>query len=186
MNSSRQIQKRNRLKLILVAAIFLVPMLIAVALGMAGWHPGTKSHGRPILPQRSFADVPVALAAGGQYAWRDTQPRMTLIALPGPGCARRCVRQLALMRNARITLNEKQDRLRLLYLGRPPQAPDAAAVMHAWTVGRDTTGKLERYRPHAVDSVSAVLVESNGTALTWYPARFDANGLSQDLHKVLR
>lgn len=186
MNAGRQIQKRARRTLIVVAAIFLVPGLIAGALVVSGWQPGARSNGKPILPQRSFGHVPVALASGGQYAWHDATPRMTLIALPGPDCARRCVQQLALMRNARITLNQKQDRLRLLYLGTPPQASDAAAVMQAWTVGHDTEGKLQQFRPQAADSVSAVLVESNGTALTWYPARFDANGLSQDLHKVLR
>lgn len=186
MNVNTHMQKRNRLKFLLVGAVFLVPGLIAFAMLMAGWRPGTSSSGKPILPQRSFAKVPIALAAGGRYAWHDTRPRMTLIALPGPDCAQKCVRQLMLMRNARITLNMKQGRLRLLYLGPPPQAPDAAEVMRSWTVGRDTQGKLQRFRPHTPDSVSAVLVESNGTALTWYPARFNANGLSRDLHKVLR
>jgi len=31
-----------------------------------------------------------------------------------------------------------------------------------------------------------VLVESNATALAWYPAGFDPNGLRKDLQKVIR
>ena len=91
-------------------------------------------------------------------------------------------------------LGRNQNRLRLLYLGSPPAGqtvsgqylslganPDAT-----WLLGSDGDGKFARYRPSEPDSVAAVLVESNGTALSLYPAGFDAAGLAQDLQKVIR
>ena len=55
-----------------------------------------------------------------------------------------------------------------------------------WTIGRDVEDKLASYRPVSADSVSAVLVESNGTALSYYPAGFDAAGLLRDMRKVIK
>jgi hypothetical protein len=47
-------------------------------------------------------------------------------------------------------------------------------------------GRLAVYRPATADSVSAVLVESNGTALALYPAGMDAASLLRDMRKVIR
>jgi hypothetical protein len=180
------LRNRRRLQLILVAAIFVAPFLAALLLYRAGWQPGTKSSGQPILPQRSFTGIDVALADGGHWAWRDSEPRMTLVALPGPDCATSCVDTLALMRNARITLNRNMGRLRLLYVGTPPAGAAAGAVARDWQVGRDVADALASFRPSRPDSVAALLVESNGTALLHYPAGFDPSGLRKDLQKVIR
>lgn len=184
MNAEKQ--ARGRWQLALVALAFLAPAIAALILGKLGWQPGTSSFGEPILPQRSFAKVSVTLANGDPYAWRASTPRMTLIALPGPACARACVAQLTLMRNARITLHEDQSRLRLLYLGAVPSDAANAALMAEWQHGRDDNDALAQWRPSEPDSVAALLVESNGTALLYYPSGFDVNGLRKDLTQVIR
>ena len=86
---------------------------------------------------------------------------------------------------ARVTLNRNRSRLRLLYLGTPPADDDRDGMKNYWQIGADVADKLVSYRPTAPDSVSALLVESNGTALSWYPAGFDATGLRKDLQKVI-
>ena len=50
----------------------------------------------------------------------------------------------------------------------------------------DVEGKLAAYVPSTPDSISAVLVESNGTALSLYPAGFDEPGLLRDMLKVIK
>jgi len=91
------------------------------------------------------------------------------------------------MAKAWVTLNRNQKRLRLLYVGMPPADPGQRAAMESfWTLGRATDGKLDAFRPGATDSVSALLVESNGTALAYYPAGFDGTGLLRDMHKVIK
>jgi len=176
----------NRIKLLLIVGVFALPILAAIVLTLAGWHPGTRSHGQAILPQRSFTGIDIRLADGKAYAWRDSEPRWTLVALPGSDCMDNCMRLLHLMHNARITLNANADRLRLLFVGQPPQGTHAEAVLRHWQLGTDVDHKLDAFRPLGPDSVSAILVEPNGTALTRYRAGFDPNGLKQDLQKVIR
>jgi hypothetical protein len=179
-----------RLKLLAIAAVFAAPMIVAGLLTFTGWQPGGKGYGQPIQPQRNFVDehVRVRLADGSDYAWRNpAEPRMTLVALAGPGCAARCFETLTGMAKAWVTLNRNQKRLRLLYIGAPPADPAQAAAMKAfWVLGSDVDGRLAAFRPAEADSVSALLVESNGTALSYYPAGFDGTGLMRDMHKVIK
>ena len=189
-------RRRSRLKLLLIPAVFAAPIVAAGILTLTGWQPQGKGNGLPILPQRNFATEPVTvtLADGSGYAWRDSQPRLTLVALTGPGCASRCVDTLTKMAAARVTLARNMPRLRLLLVGAPPAGepvtdgrvalganPDASFLL-----GSDEGGKLARYAPAEPDTVSALLVESNGTALSLYPAGFDTTGLRKDLQKVIR
>jgi len=182
--------KASRLKLLAIMAVFAVPIIAAGVLTFTGWQPSGEGYGRPIQPQRNFVDehVQVSLADGREYAWRDpAEPRMTLVALAGPGCAARCFEALTGMAKAWVMLNRNQKRLRLLYVGAPPADPARlGAVKGYWMLGRDSDGKLAAFTPTAPDSVSALLVESNGTALAYYPAGFDGTGLLRDLHKVIK
>jgi hypothetical protein len=179
-------RRRSRLQLLAILGLFAAPALLALVLGARGWQPGVRGHGEPIVPQRGFGAIVVPLADGGVWAWRDREPRMTLLALPGPACAQHCLRTLTLLRNARTLLNRNAVRLRLLYVGAPPAGPEAVVPMAAWTIGTDPANAFAEFRPTAADTVAAILVESNGTALALYRAGFDPNGLRKDLQKVIR
>ena len=181
-------RRKSRLHLVLIGLVFLAPLIAAGVLSLTGWQPGVAGEGQPILPQRNFAqeNVLVELENGGHWAWRDSKPRLTLIALSGPGCASHCVQELTNLAKARAMLNRSQSRLRLLYLGEPPASADAAGLRNYWQIGKDVDGRLAAYRPKTADSVNAVLVESNGTALSLYPAGMDAAGLLRDMRKVIR
>lgn len=188
MTTDPAAQRKSRRALLLIASIFAAPFLVALVLTFGGWQPGAKGNGRPILPQRNFVQeqVTVRLENGQRWPWRDSEPRMTLVAMAGPGCAVRCMRDLTALAKARVMLNRNQSRLRLLYVGAPPSGAGLAAVRNYWQLGIDPDGKLDAYRPATADSVSAVLVESNGTALSLYPVGFDPAGLLRDLQKVIK
>ncbi len=181
-------RRKSRLSLVLIALVFLAPLLVAGVLSVTGWQPGVAGEGQPMLPQRNFAqeNVQVLLEDGKYWAWRDSKPRLTLVALAGPDCATHCFDALTNLAKARAMLNRNQSRLRLLYLGQPPATADVTGLRNYWQVGTDVDGRLDVYRPTQPDSVSAVLVESNGTALSLYPAGMNAAGLLRDMRKVIR
>jgi hypothetical protein len=87
---------------------------------------------------------------------------------------------------ARITLNRNAPRLRLLFVGKPPADAASSGMTSYWQVGQDSKNQFAAFRPSAPDSVAALLVESDGTALSLYPAGFDPTGLRKDLQKVIR
>lgn len=180
--------RAGRLKFLLIILVFAAPIIAAGLLNLGGWQPTGKGFGEPIFPQRNFDQehVRVRLADGRFWAWRDSSPRLTLMALAGPDCAAQCVQALTKMAAARITLNNNAPRLRLLYVGIPPADAATNGMENYWQIGTDVNGVLAKFRPATPDSVSALLVESDGTALTLYPAGFDPSGLRKDLQKVIR
>ena len=90
------------------------------------------------------------------------------------------------MHRARVSLNQKSARVRLLFIGTPPAGAAAATLMQPWLVGRDTDARLAEWAPAVDDGLVAVLVKPDGTALTVYRNGFDASGLRKDLAKVTR
>ena len=189
-------QRAGRLKLLLIMAIFAAPIIMAGLLTVGGYQPSGKGNGLPIAPQRNFAqeNLRVQLPDGKAWAWRAYEPQLSLVALPGAACAAACVETLNKMAAARVTLNRNAPRLRLLLLSAPPATgkvddgrwqPDAN-VDFRWQLGTDADGKLASWRAATPGAVAALLVESNGTALAYYPEGFDPTGLRKDLQKVIR
>ncbi|MEP6882913.1 MAG: hypothetical protein ABI866_13020, partial [Dokdonella sp.] len=113
-------RNRKRLQLVLIASLFVLPVLAALILAGSGWVPGARSFGIGIVPQRSVEDVVVTLADGTPVDWHDRDRRWSLVAIPGRHCAEACILQVDLMHRAKISLNQNATRLRLIYLGTPP------------------------------------------------------------------
>ena len=180
--------RASRLKLLLIMLVFAAPIIVALVLTFAGWQPSGKANGQAVMPQRNFAaeQLPISLSNGDTWAWRAKEPQLTLVALAGPGCAKQCLDVLTKMAAARITLNRNAPRLRLLYVGRPPADAVASGMTGYWKLGQDPMAVLAPFTPTTPDSVAALLVESDGTALSFYPVGFDATGLRKDLQKVIR
>lgn len=185
-------RNRRRLQGLLIVAVFVVPVLVMLGLTLTGWVPRGHSYGQRIQPERDLAAVPVTLKGGQAFAFRNQDAVWTLIALPGPGCAETCLRQLDLVHRAQISLGEHAGKLRLLYLGAEPAefvaAPAGSATRAftaAWTLATTPSDALDAFRATMPDSVSAVLVTPTGEALTRYAAGFDPAGLRADLAKVV-
>lgn len=179
------LRNRRRLQAGLIAAIFVVPVVVAMLLGVLGWGPRGRSYGAPIAPERNLVAVPVQRVGDGTFSFASHDGTWTLVALPGPDCAERCLRQLDLAHRAQIALGKHADKLRLLYLGEPPRGAAARGFTEVWTLATTASHALDDLRARTRDSVSAVLVSPAGEALTRYAAGFDAEGLHRDLKKAV-
>ncbi|HET7561160.1 MAG TPA: hypothetical protein VFJ87_02130 [Rhodanobacteraceae bacterium] len=180
-----EVRNRRRLQAVLIVAIFAVPVIVALVLGLLGWVPHGRSYGQPIQPERDLANVSVQLANGEAFAWTSHAAEWTLVALPGPDCSKTCLGKLDLIHRARIALGRHAGNLRLVYLGTPPAGAVAAGFDKVWTLASTDSHVLDSWRASARDSVSAVLVTPSGRALTRYPAPIDAARLGGDLKRIM-
>ncbi|HEU4857577.1 MAG TPA: hypothetical protein VFS86_09795 [Rhodanobacteraceae bacterium] len=180
------LRNRRRLQLLLIVAIFAASMILAAVMMLSGWSPSTHSYGDRIQPERNLAPVPVQRADGQPFAFADHDLAWTLVALPGPDCAVNCLRQLDLVHRVQITLDKQADKLRLVYLGAPPQGAAAEGFDKVWTLASTSSQALEDLRAKAPDSVSAVLVTPSGKAMLVYPAGFEPTRMRGDLTKAVK
>ena len=180
-----ELRNRRRLQLLLIVAIFAASLIVAGLMMASGWSPPTRSYGEQIRPERDLTQMPVRLSDGKPFAFRQHDPAWTLIALPGPDCAERCLRELDLVHRAQITLDKDAGKLRLVYLGAPPQGVAAEGFGKVWTLATTPSQALDDLRAKAPDSVSAVLVTPSGKAMLSYPAGFDPARMRVDLKKAV-
>lgn len=180
------LRNRRRLQAAVIVGIFAASMIGAAVMMMSGWAPPTRSYGTQIRPARNLAQMPMQLADGKPFAFRNRQAAWTLVALPGPDCAERCLRELDLVHRVQITLDKQADMLRLVYLGAPPQVAAAQGFGKVWTLATTPSRALEDFRAKTPDSVSAVLVTPSGRAMLSYPAGFDPMRLRADLQKAVK
>ncbi|TAN05914.1 MAG: hypothetical protein EPN38_09775 [Rhodanobacteraceae bacterium] len=181
-----ELRNRRRLQLLLIVAIFAGSVILAAGMMLSGWAPSAHSYGQPIEPERPLARMPVKTADGTAFAFTNRTGAWTLLALPGPDCAQRCLRQLDLVHRAQIALGKQADKVRLVYLGPVPAGPAAAGFGKVWVVAGTAAAPLRGLRATAPDSVSMVLVTPSGRALLAYPAGFDPARLHQDLQRAVK
>lgn len=179
-------QNRKRLGLILIIVLFAAPIVTAYVLNAVGWRPsGTRNYGTLIEPPQDLTGARFLLDDGKPLAWKDEEWSWTLIALPGPGCAAKCLERIDELRRARLTLNQNAYRVRVVVLD--PNVPDSAIEsMKPVERARDADEKLAKYRPGASDDVATVLVDPHGFLILSYPAGYDGNLLKKDLARLIK
>jgi hypothetical protein len=178
-------RNRNRWMLIGIATLFIAPILIALALNLAGWRPAnTKAYGSLIDPPRDVSAAAVTLSGGDKLVWRNPQWQWTLIALPGATCAQHCRAALADVLRMRATLGRNAERLRVIYLG-PTLPPELLAASAPLQVGSDDAGTFAALRASADDALALALVDPAGFLMLSYAQGFDVAGVRRDLPKVI-
>jgi hypothetical protein len=108
-------QKQGRIALLLIAAVFVVPILLAAYMYFSGsdWRPGaTTQHGELISPPRMLPDSGLVTASGE----KPIRGVWNLLVLADENCAPACIEALEHIRQIRLSLGPKMTRLQTVYL----------------------------------------------------------------------
>jgi hypothetical protein len=178
--------QRNRLGLILIVLLFAAPLVAAIVLNALGWRPAaTRNYGELIEPPRDLGGARFVLADGKALAWKDANWSWTIFAVPGPGCATKCIARLDELRRARLTLNQNEFRVRVIVLD-DSLAAAMLAALQPLARARDADARLADLRPAAADEVAVALADPHGFLVLRYPVGYDGNGLRKDLARLIK
>lgn len=145
-------RKRSRLYLILLFALFALPLALAWVLQQGGWRPsGSVHHGDLLDPALPVAGLRAAGPDGEPLTEAYLRGRWTLAYLAPADCAADCRENLYKIRQLRLALGKDIDRLQTLAL--LPASPDAGfadwlrqdhAAMTVAVAGDDARALLRR------------------------------------------
>ena len=179
------LQRKNRLILLAITCVFLVPLLTAVVLRQSNWQPQkTRNSGTLVVPPRDITATAMTLANGSKLAWHDPEFRWTLLALPGTQCGAECRMRLDEALRMRLTLGHNAERLRVLYLG-PSLPVDFVTARAPLQAGRDDAGAFAVERARGEDALALVLIDPNGLLMLRYADGYSAQGLRSDIVRVI-
>lgn len=173
-------KRRSRLTLLLVAAVFLVPFLVAALLRFGGWQPGnTRNVGELLQPPLPMSAVNAMRADSGQaWVFENTDYEWTLIAQLPEACGEGCRSTLAVLPNVRTALARHATRLHPFVIGADQAAPFPALEL---------SGALpEPLIARPARGVQVWLVDPHGFLVMRYAEGFDPNGLRRDLSRLIK
>lgn len=182
-------QRRNRVTLLVIAAVFLGSFALAGILRFSGWRPeGTRNHGELLQPPGDLRATTPRLADGEGYAWNPVERTWRILVVPPPGCHAPCVALAGQLDTVWQLFGRQADHVHILWVGTPPAG---ATRNPAWRVLAPDPG-LRAALPRAdeVDGatggVPVYVVDPNGFVILRYPPGFDPGGLRQDVARLLK
>ena len=179
---------RRRRHLLLVASLFVVPVVTAILLyHSVDWRPVVNSRGTLIDPPRTLTVSSLVLADGTTPSADAFQGRWSVIRPVTGGCGASERALLEELARVRLALDKDADRVQRVLVHDGSCAEDAL---------RDDTGDLRVFSaeagflaqfPPSVDGTSGIYVaDPHGNLMMSYPASGSARGLLKDLERLLR
>lgn len=190
--------RRNRAKLLMIIALFLIPPVSAwvvwKSMSMSG-ADSTTNAGTLIVPARPLELAGLELPDASGLPPERLRGRWVYVVFASAGCDERCREQLYLTRQIRLGVNKDTRRVqRLLVLGRAPgsEATEYLAEEHedlTWTVASSAAQRLlDRFRGEgfAPEGDQYFLIDPLGNLMMFYDAGVPAKGVLRDLKKLLK
>lgn len=192
-------RKHRRRTLLLLFAVFALPVVVAYALYFSGWRPETSSnYGELVQPPRPLPDLTLTTLDGGTLRLETLRGKWSLVIFTAAECLTPCERNLDKMRRVILAQGENAERVRPVFA-----VTDARAVDWLHYAIKDYPGTLVLTGPSpAMRALAAhfelvpgaapeglnriYLVDPIGNFMMSWPADADANRLRKDLARLLR
>jgi cytochrome oxidase Cu insertion factor (SCO1/SenC/PrrC family) len=191
MNPPEKASRSGRRQLLLVASLFIVPFVAAIALYYSSdWRPIVNSQGTLIDPPRTLTASGLTLP-DGRPASADVFEGHWSIVYFAAACDARTEALFEELGRVRTALDKDAPRVRRVLLhpgscagGVPPAGETDLLVLSATGPGSE---RLRAAFPPAVDGDPGLyLVDPHGNLMMSYPATGSARGLLNDLERLLR
>ena len=194
------VQRRGRRQLLLLAAMFFVPLAVAFWLyyGPTNWRPvGGTNQGDLIDPAVPLPRAALLDANGEPLPETLLTGKWTMLYVGDGSCDARCRRALYLSRQSRMALNKDMDRVQRVFLvtGNCCDRPFLAAEHPDLTIavlGSDAGSKALLRTLPAIDGAVPVaagrlyLIDPRGNAMLSYSATAPDKALLADVKKLLQ
>ena len=178
---------KGRLQLLLMAAVFLGPLVVA-ALMYFGGHgiapEGRTNHGALLEPIVRLTDE---LPESGLHEHNDGY--WVLLYANARACDEACENSLFTLRQSRLMLGKEMDRLVRVFLhGDTPPDTVLLADEHQGLVAlQDSTLRelLDNNKPSALDAGGYFLVDPLGNLVMYFPPDIDPQAMVEDIKHLL-
>jgi cytochrome oxidase Cu insertion factor (SCO1/SenC/PrrC family) len=188
-----------RWKVLLLAAMFVAPVLVAYSLYLSGWRSErTVNFGELVHPARPLTDEPLLTLDGQKHSLASLRGKWQLVYLGPSECLKPCTDNLYKMQQVVLALGKDRIRLTRVFIVTDTGAleplrqtiknfpdtivlkgePDAIARLARQFTVNGGSPLDNRHRVYIVDPL--------GNLMMSYPADADPSGMRKDLVRLLK
>lgn len=191
--------RRARRRLLLLVAIFSLPVLVAYALYFSGWRPETTgNYGELVQPPRPLPGLTLQTLDGKTLRLSELQGKWTLLMFGVAECPRPCAATLDKIHRIILAQGNKAERVRAVFVVTDPRArdwlqyaikdyPGTLALAGSADTIRMLTSHFALSKGTPLDDPNRIyVVDPLGNVMMSYPAEADANRVRKDLARLLR
>ena len=187
-SSTPNVAQRNfRINLVLVFAVFALP-LIAAYLSYYVWPPkGRLNYGELIAPT-PLPDAALQDAENNTLALSKLRGKWIMLTVDSAGCDKACDDKLFIMRQIRISMTKEMNRIERVMLLRGAGNLSAALLkkypgLHVLSGANGTLLGVFPSEANVTDHI--YLIDPVGNLMMRYPKNPDAAGIRRDLNRLL-
>ena len=178
-------RRRNRIMLVLLALIFLLPVGGASLLHLSGYRPEhTRNHGELLAPPVALTDLSLHRGDGSAYAFVPQERRWQIAVVPTADCAARCTELIAGLDKVWRLQGRRADRLQVLWFG--PVPADATAFRTFVPMQPDAALAARLPGLAETGAPSLYLIDPSGFLVMRYAPGFDLAHLRADVTHLLK
>jgi len=192
-------QTSARLKLILLALVFLGPLALAWALyfGSPGWTPQERTNrGQLLDPARPLPEIALQAPGGGPVGRDVFDDQWTLVYVDSGACMDACRKRLHDTRQVRAALHRRAVRVQRVYVSLDRDLPEGGIAARLderhpnLKSYRAADDRLARFLGATVDNVGdngfVYLLDPLGNWVLYYRPDQPAEAMLDDLKKLLK
>ena len=177
---------RARLTLLLIVAVFALPVVAALVLNVEGWMPGhSRNFGEVVHPPVSLRDIEFVHEADARTHLGNTKETWTLLVRVPATCDDACWQRVLLLGNVRTSLGRNASELDLMLLEHEPPLAHRGAYAD-FAIASPETPLPGRLGAPLTDGPELWLVNPYGLAEMRYAPGYVPAQLRKDLGKLIR
>jgi cytochrome oxidase Cu insertion factor (SCO1/SenC/PrrC family) len=189
----------GRRRLLLLAALFMLPVFVAYGLYYGGWRPSsTANHGELLQPARPVKDAALTLLSGESIRFSHWHGKWTLLLFSTAECLKPCERNFNNIRQIIAAQGKEAHRVRGVLVVTDGKAldwlryaikdyPDMQVVIGSQAAVNSLAQQFVLPAGSPLDKLNGVyLVDPSGNFMMSYPANADPTGINKDLKRLLR
>ena len=192
---------KGQRSLLIMAAIFIGPMLLAYILVNNMHFFGdfnTRNHGELIDPAKPLQDVTLSRTNGGEFKLSDLRNKWVMVYIGTASCDSKCSENLYKMRQSRLAQGGELKRITRLYIsvdGKPSGTLQNVLAEHqGLEVVYGSSSQIQQVLKQfdltrqavADEKVGMFIVDPLGNLVMRYQTGFEAKGLVKDLSLLLK
>jgi len=177
-----------RTKLLLIVALFMLPMVASVLAYRYGHRAPTANHGELLLPPAQVSERAFARPQqGGSFSFGALRGRWILVAADSGACESSCRTKLVEMRQVRLAMGRDAVRVARVFVIDDGRAADAAALEPFAGMEVVAARDDQAFAPGTEgDRDHVYLVDPHGNVMMRWRPEADPMGMVKDLQRLLR